>query len=376
MSQSPLTSSGENHELELIEFFIEEAHGENAHDENAHDEEAHNVAPHNGTLRDEAPAYRGYYGMNVSKVLEIIRRPTITAVPGNHHPAALGTFNLRGRVLPLVDLARWLGKSMVESESNKVIVCEFYGITIAFLCSGVTRIHRLQWASVEPPDCYVRAYSNDSITGIVRLEERILFILDMEKIVTSMGGSVNFMTNEQLLFDPEGVAQANVAGDNPENTNNDGTPSFATKLDPEVIKRNGNYHVLIADDSSSIRNLIGGKLTQDGFRVTSTSSGRQAWQELEAIKQQAIDQNVPVTSLLHLIISDIEMPEMDGHTLTKQVKSDSVLQQLPVVLFSSLITEAMRAKGLSVGADDQISKPDLPGLTRRVQSMILEKIGE
>jgi two-component system chemotaxis response regulator CheV len=97
---------------------------------------------------------------------------------------------------------------------------------------------------------------------------------------------------------------------------------------------------------------------------------------LQALKQQAEQEGVPVTEKLHVVISDIEMPEMDGHTLTKQIRMDGGLQKLPVVLFSSIITDALRHKGESVGADDQISKPDLPGLTKRMRAVITAKLGK
>ena len=154
-----LDTSG--NELEIIEFYIDE-------------------------IDVDGKAYRSYFGMNVAKVLEIIRQPEITNVPNDHHPAARGTFNLRNRVLPLVNLAMWLGKEPQPCETDKVIVSEFSGEVTAFLVSGVTNIHRLTWDMVEPPNSYIANFSQDCVTGIIRLENKILFILDMEQIVASM----------------------------------------------------------------------------------------------------------------------------------------------------------------------------------------------
>ena len=315
---SILLESGSN-ELEIIEFYIEEK-------------------------LPDGSIYRGFYGMNVAKVLSIIRRPTVTGVPSKHHPAVLGTFNLRGKVLPLVDLSIWLGKEMASQENLKVIVSEFSGIVTSFLVSGVTRIHRLSWSQVEAPGSHVQNYSNQSITGVVRFEDRISFILDMEKIITSMDPSLDM-----------------------------GRRAEAADIEP--IQDAGRFHILIAEDSVSIRNMISTTLQRSGYHVTCTASGREALEVLMAWKQEAGEAQCPITDKVHLVLSDIEMPEMDGHALTRSIRSDPVLHRLPVVLFSSLITSALRHKGESVGADDQISKPDLPGLTLRVRALIASKLG-
>jgi len=322
MSQTNILLESGSNELEIIEFIIDE------------------VMP-DGTV------YQGFYGMNVAKVLEIIRRPVITGVPSKHHAAVLGTFNLRGRVLPLVDLARWFGKGLVENDGQKVIVSEFSGVVTAFLVSGVNRIHRLNWNQVEAPGRHVQTYSNDSITGVIRFEDRILFILDMERIITSMDGNLNMSKLAEKVGDEDDT----------------GVPDAK------------DFHVLIADDSSSIRNMIAATLERVGYRVTRTASGKEAWDVLCIWKREAEEEHVDIAEKVQLVISDIEMPEMDGHALTQHIKTDPVLQKIPVVLFSSLITDALRHKGESVGADDQISKPDLPTLTRRVRSFIASKLG-
>ena len=215
MSQTNILLESGSNELEIIEFIIDE------------------VMP-DGTV------YQGFYGMNVAKVLEIIRRPVITGVPSKHHAAVLGTFNLRGRVLPLVDLARWFGKGLVENDGQKVIVSEFSGVVTAFLVSGVNRIHRLNWNQVEAPGRHVQTYSNDSITGVIRFEDRILFILDMERIITSMDGNLNMSKLAEKVGDEDDT----------------GVPDAK------------DFHVLIADDSSSIRNMIAATLERVGYRVT------------------------------------------------------------------------------------------------------------
>lgn len=317
MSQNNILLESGTNELEIIEFYIDEE------------------LP-NGTR------YCGYYGMNVAKVLEIIRRPVITNVPSKHDQAVLGTFNLRGRVLPLVDLSKWLGKTMVRDDAHKVIVSEFSGIVTAFLVSGVTRIHRMSWNDIEVPGKHVHSYSQESITGVVRIDERILFILDMEKIVGSMDSS--YCLAHKLTEASQPVEDA------------------------------AQFHILIADDSSSLRNTIKYTLEHAGYRVTATVSGKEAWDFIEKTRLEAEEEGLHFTDKVHLLISDIEMPEMDGHNLTRKIRASPAVSNLPVVLFSSLITDALRHKGLSVGADDQVTKPDLPGLTQKVRSLIAQKL--
>lgn len=317
MSQNNILLETGTNELEIIEFYITEQLSDGTH-------------------------YTGYYGMNVAKVLEIIRRPMITNVPSKHDKAVQGTFNLRGRVLPLVDLSLWLGKSMVHDEAHKVIVSEFSGVVTAFLVSGVTRIHRMSWNDIEVPGKHVQSYSQESITGVVRIDDRILFILDMEKIVGSMDSS--YTLAHKLSEASQPVADAS------------------------------QFHILIADDSSSLRNTIKYTLEQAGYQVTATASGKEAWDFIERTNAEAVENGLHFTDKIQLLISDIEMPEMDGHNLTRKIRATPAVSNLPVVLFSSLITDALRHKGISVGADDQVTKPDLPSLTHKVRSLIAEKL--
>ena len=298
-------------DLEIIEFYIDE--------ETA-----------------EGPSYRSYYGMNVAKVLEIIRKPTVTGVPGKHHRAALGTFNLRGKVLPLVDLGLWLGKVPVKADTHKVIVSEFSGVVTAFVVSGVTRIHRMTWAQVEPPGKYLQSFSHDSVTGVVRFDERIVFLLDMEQVIGSMDPSIN----------------------------------LASHADQGGTTGGEGYHVLIADDSPSIRNTIAACLEQARFTVSRTTCGREAWEQLKKWERQSQAEGKPLTDYVDLVISDIEMPEMDGHSLTRMIKADPMLKHIPVILFSSLISDVVYKQGQQAGADDQIAKPGLPQLTERACALI------
>lgn len=315
MAQTNILLESGTNELEIVEFYIEEE------------------VP-DGTV------YTGYYGVNVAKVLEIIRLPQITEMPEARHPCMLGAFNLRTRIVPLIDLSIWLGKTMLQTTSPKVIVTEFNYVINSFLVSGVNRIHRLSWEQVEPPGEHLAHYSEGSITGVVKFEDRIVLLLDMEKIVADLNPALGLQLSE------------------------DTTP---------VEENDQPLRVVFADDSSMIRKTLSRGLTQAGFEVTVLSDGKQAWDHLSQLKEQAGDE--PITNYVNVVISDIEMPVMDGHNLTKRIKDDPVLKQLPVLLFSSLITDALRHKGESVGADEQIAKPDIRTLTERTRALIESRRG-
>lgn len=308
-----LLESGTN-ELEIVEFYIDE-------------------------LDEDGTPYTGYYGVNVAKVLEIIRQPQTTEMPEAKHPCLLGAFNLRSKIVPLIDLSIWLGKSQVPSENKKVIVTEFNHVINSFLVSGVTRIHRLSWEQIEPPDPNLSKFSEGSITGVVKFEDRIVLILDMERITADLNPKLSIRVEEVAPVEPIKSV--------------DHTP-----------------RVLFADDSSMIRKTMDQGLTKAGFLVETATDGKVAWERLLAVKAKAAQEEKPVTDFFDILISDIEMPAMDGHNLTKRVKDDPVLKALPVILFSSLITEALRHKGEAVGADDQISKPDIKTLAERARNLI------
>ena len=314
MSQTNILLESGTNELEIVEFYIDEVGADGA-------------------------AYRSHFGVNVAKVLEIIRKPKVTKLPSTPHPSVEGTFNLRSRIIPLIDLSVWLGKVMVETDNAKVIVSEFNNITNAFLVSGVTRIHRLSWEQVEPPSGYVASFSSNSFTGVIKFEDRIVLLLDMERIIWDLN------------------------------------PSLAMREDPDADSRveSGDgfkYRALVVDDSSSIRKLIVSTLARDGYEVEQDINGQNAWERLLTIKKDAADRGADILGVLNLVVSDIEMPAMDGHNLCKRIKEDPVLRDIPVILFSSLINDKLFHKGQSVGADDQVSKPEITTLTVRAKKLI------
>ncbi len=316
-----LLESGTN-ELEIVEFFLEEP------------------TPSGGR-------YVGYYGVNVAKVLEIIRLPKVTEMPQTPHPCVLGTFNLRDKVVPLIDLGAWLGKEASLADSDKVVVTEFNRVVSAFRVSGVTRIHRLSWEQIEPPSLQVQRYSANSVTGVIRLDARVVFILDMEKIVAELNPNLALKELDTEVF---------------------------VERQRDLPDKDMVFKALIADDSTTIRRMIGASLEKAGFDVTRTINGRIAWDKLTEWKEASARDGLPITDFVHIVVSDIEMPAMDGHSLTRKIKEDPVLKRLPVILFSSLITDSLRHKGEAVGADDQISKPEMLQLAQRARALAWERL--
>lgn len=317
MSQTNILLEAGTNELEIVEFHLDE-------------------------LDDEGNVYQGYYGVNVAKVLEIIRMPKVTEMPEVRHKAVLGAFNLRSQVIPLVDLSLWLGKNRAQtSEEPKVIVTEFNNVNTAFMVSGVNRIHRISWEEVEAPNTYVSSMTRNTITGVVKMEGRIIFLLDLERIVSDLNPQLGLRLDEAVDFD-----------------------------------KTQSYRALIADDSTVIREMIKDLLQKAGFSVQALTNGKDAWETLVSIKKKSEEEERPISDYLHVVISDIEMPQMDGHNLCKRIKDDSVLKRLPVILFSSLITDRLRHKGLAVGADEQIAKPEITYVATKSIALIKEAWGE
>ena len=312
MSHTNILLEAGTNELEIVEFYLEEEL------ENSVD-----------------GSYHGYYGVNVAKVLEIIRMPKVTELPEVQHPSVLGAFNLRNQIIPLVDLSLWLGKKRTGASEAKVIVTEFNNVTTAFMVSGVNRIHRISWEEVEPPNAYMASLSGNSVNGVVKMENRIIFLLDLEKIVADLNPQLRMRLDEAVDWS--------------------GTP---------------HYRAMICDDSTLIREMIKDLLQKANFDVEAHNTGKGVWDRLVEIKYKAAEEGHKVTDYVQVVVSDIEMPSMDGHSLCRKIKEDNDLKHLPVILFSSLITDKLRHKGDAVGADDQISKPEISAVASRSIALI------
>lgn len=298
---------------------------------------------------DEVGGYRGYYGVNVAKVLEIISLPSGVASPPNASSFVAGVFNHRGKVITLIDLALWLNKKRQESTTPVVIITEFNNVTAAFLVSGITRIHRSSWANILPVDAYIQKYC-DSITGLIHLEGKTILMLDLEMAIGQI--------------DPHlAVPQIH--------------PGEKKAATSESVATGARYplRVLHADDSGMIRKATIKFLEENKeFIVTSKVDGKEAWEYLLDLKNKAGEQKRPITDFVDIVLSDVEMPQMDGYHFCQKVKSDPELKVLPFILFSSLITDKLRHKGESVHADAQLSKPNPEELVQNLKEIMLKRL--
>lgn len=271
------------------------------------------------------------YGVNVAKVREVIL-PVKTVASPDQPDAVLGMFNLRNRIMPLVDLHRFLEVEPADAnpKNRKIIVMEFNGNEAAFQVETVDQIYRISWSKMEPlPD--IHGGKEIAVTGITRIKDRLLMMLDFESIFDAIN------IQQQLHID---------------------------KVDNVRSVDRAGCRVLFAEDSNFIRTRVQEVLANSGFcQVSSFSNGYDAW---KALQTSADDPE----NAFNVIISDIEMPRMDGLALTRNIKSDPKLKQIPVILFSSLITPDTLHKGKQVGADNQIAKPQLGELVELIDGWI------
>ncbi|HET6419813.1 MAG TPA: chemotaxis protein [Geobacteraceae bacterium] len=308
--QKILLESGTN-ELEIVEFRIDEL------DRNG------NVVP-------------CYYGVNVAKVREILRRPDTWRVPDSH-PAVEGMMKLRDEVITVIDLARILGKSDDGLVPQRVVVLEFNRIKVGVLVHSVSRIYRISWESVEPP---VKIIGDSHTTGVVKMQDRIILILDFEKIVAGI-------CRQEALHRMED-----------------------DQISAELTLDRGKRRILVADDSRFIRNSLCSTLRTAGYNVEEAENGEEAWEMIAAMTDRCRRAGNTIKSELDMLITDVEMPRMDGLHLTARVKSDQFLRDLPVLIFSSLASEDNRRKWRDLGADDIVTKPDLPNLVKLADNLI------
>ncbi|MCR5176378.1 MAG: chemotaxis protein [Anaerovibrio sp.] len=273
------------------------------------------------------------YGINVAKVREVITRTPVTEMP-QAHPYIDGLFTLRGKAIPLVNLPRCLNLQTTEEPKN-IIVTEINNYDIGFLVDSVSRIYRISWKNMEPAP---EVGDQSRVVGIIKMEEKIILLLDFETIIAEINPEIN---QKLTTFEEASV---------------------------DVKARRSNVHVVCAEDSPLLRELLVSTLHESGYRfVRDFNNGQDAWNFLSNI-----DKNIPVEDQVRVIISDIEMPQMDGHRLLKLVREDQRYAETPFILFSSLISEEMRRKGEQLGANGQISKPEINQLIGLLDELIFK----
>lgn len=269
-------------------------------------------------------------------------------------PEVVGTLLFRDRTIPLIDLAEELGVRRADAafpldeaeqqtggqENRVVLIVEFNKTTVAFLADGVRRIHRLTMKDINPFDAMFDADSQ--FVGSFHVEGKEVLIVDMERLVPQ--------------FAPEAAGDADTAA--------------ATEHPRQDLR--AEKHLMVVEDSATARSMISDVLHRGGYtQVTTFRNGQAACDALAALKDRANRQSVPVTNLLNLVITDIEMPRMDGLTLCRQIKKSLGLAEIPVVLYSTIQSDEAEAARKDVGAEAFISKPQLRELVGVVDRLIL-----
>jgi len=261
------------------------------------------------------------FGINVFKVREVMRIPEITRAP-EMPPAVEGMTSLRGALVPVIDLAKYIG---MESDSvpGIMIVTEYNGHTQGFLVKAVDNILRLDWSAMRVPPEMLVAELGGLVTAITELKDkRLVMMLDVEKVLAETG----HFGSDELIF--------------------------------KSVKPLGkeNRTVFFADDSSVARNQIARTLEAMGVRSISAINGRKAWDELSRMADYSETSNTPLKDMVQVILTDVEMPEMDGYMLTRKIKSDKRFNGIPVLMHSSLSSSSNQQLGKAVGVDEYVPK--------------------
>jgi two-component system, chemotaxis family, chemotaxis protein CheV len=265
------------------------------------------------------------FGINVIKVKEIINPLPVVKIPRSHKNVE-GIIELRGEVLPVINVAEALGLAAGGSlDTDKYIVAEFNQQKVVFHVQNVTQIHRISWDKIEKPsELYQGAESQ--IIGVVKINGGMVLLLDFERIVVDINPDSGI--NVQMV----------------------------QKLGE---RERSSKKLIVAEDSPLLRKLLHDTLAEAGFQyVEFFENGRDVLEYLQKLESDGKNLKEEV----QLVITDIEMPQMDGHHLTKRIKSSQSFGELPVIIFSSLITDDLRHKGQMVGADAQVSKPEIAEL--------------
>ncbi|WP_026525827.1 MULTISPECIES: chemotaxis protein [unclassified Butyrivibrio] len=270
------------------------------------------------------------YGINVAKIKEIIVYEPVTPVP-NAHPSIEGIFMPRDTMITAIDLRNCLQRGASKA-GGLFIITNFNKLDIAFHVDAVVGIHRVSWADIIKPNATISKAEESISTGIIKLDSRLIIILDFEKIVSDI------------------------------NPNTGLNVSQLTEIGPRTRNE---IPIVLAEDSQLLNKLIVDSLKKAGYdNVRHFENGKLAYDYIKGCKDRGQLDKVKC------IITDIEMPIMDGHRLTKLVKEDDETKQIPLIIFSSLVNEEMRRKGESLGADRQLSKPEIGNLVSVIDELV------
>ncbi|MBE5915375.1 MAG: chemotaxis protein CheV [Pseudobutyrivibrio ruminis] len=275
---------------------------------------------------------KNFYGINVAKIREILLYQPVTPLP-NAHPSIEGIFMPRDIMISVISLRKCLNITDEPSGDGLFIITNFNSLNTAFHVDEVLGIHRVSWEDIIKPDATISSDESGVSTGVIKLEDRLVVILDFEKIVTDI---------------------------NPE------TGLKVSEMDEYESKDRSKSPIMLCEDSPLLSKLIVECLKKAGYtNLNVNMNGQEGWDKLVEMHKAGT-----VLDDVHLIITDIEMPLMDGHRLCKLVKENDTLKNIPVIIFSSLINDEIRRKGESLGADAQLTKPEIGKLISVVDELV------
>ena len=279
------------------------------------------------------------YGINVAKVKEIMIAEPVKPMP-HAHPAVEGIYKPRDEVLTVVDLPKYLnGENNHKGERDIFIITNFNKMFIAFRVHSVVQISRISWTDIQKPDKAVSGGAESVATGIAQCGGDLVTILDFERIVAEIAPETSIQIEEIETLGP---------------------------------RSRNEKPIWIAEDSILLSKMIEDSLRKAGYvNLRMYPNGRELWEALNLLPK---DQ--PISRHVGLIITDIEMPQMDGHRLTKLVKDDKELKRIPLIIFSSLISDEMRIKGRQLGADEQLTKPEIGHLVSVMDHLLMRTAQE
>ena len=278
-----------------------------------------------------------HYGINVAKIREILTYQPVTPVP-NSHPSVEGIFMRRDTMITVINLKSCLGQQQ-SGDEGLFIITNFNKLNIAFHVDQVIGIHRVSWEEIIKPDSTLNTSDISVSTGVIKIQDKLVVILDFESIVSGISPETGLRTND---------------------------------VDQMEKRERSDSPILIAEDSPLLSKLITDCLRKAGYvKLIVTNNGQEAWDKLSEFKKDGT-----VKDKVHCIITDIEMPQMDGHRLTKLAKTDDAIKNIPLIIFSSLVNEEMKRKGEQLGADAQLTKPEIGQLVEAIDGLIEKTQGK
>jgi two-component system chemotaxis response regulator CheV len=279
------------------------------------------------------------FGINVAKVTELMQYRKITPMAASH-PCIEGIFKPREKIITVVDLASFLGLPASEdTERDMLMLTNFSNMDAAFHVHTVEAMHQINWNDVEKPDDTVYGGRESLVTGNAKIGSKLVTVIDFERILYEISPATGLQLSE---------------------------------IERMGSRKRSEKPVVIAEDSVFLQKTLIEAMSAAGYsNIRPFSNGLEAWDYLVKLRDDCAEKNEPIESKVAAVITDIEMPRMDGHHLTSLIKSDNALAGIPVMVFSSLIDEAMQAKGEALGVNAHLSKPQIGNLVATLDRLIL-----